>query len=207
MPYVISLLTGKGGAGKSTLAFNLAGAIAEKGKKVILIDADTEKPDAYGMYQQAEDKKPCFDIELADHNNLREQVRVLKNKYEYLIFDTPPNYTVSSLRSCMVSDLAIIIASPSFSDENAVPKSVNIANDAAKPAYILLNKIVRQQKLSQNLLKEMDNSRYEVLETHITDKVAVRECAYFGEYVGTYAQNSKSHLEFKKLSEEIIGIC
>jgi chromosome partitioning protein len=204
--YVISLLTGKGGAGKSTLAFNIAGAIAEKQNKVILVDADNEKPDAYGMYQQAEDNQPLFDIIMANHDDLRGQVKGLKDRYEYIIFDTPPNYTVSSLRSCMVSDLAIIIASPSFSDENAVPKSINIANDAAKPAYVLLNKIVKQQKLSQNLLREMNGSRYKVLNTHITDKVAVRECAYFGEYVGTYATNSSSHIEFKNLSEEIIGI-
>jgi chromosome partitioning protein len=206
MSHVISLITGKGGAGKSTLAFNLSGAIAEKHNKVILVDADNEKPDAYGMYKQAEDNKPKFDIILADHDNLRDQVRDLKTSYDYIIFDTPPNYTVSSLRSCMVSDLAIIVASPSFSDENAVPKSINIAKDAAKPSYVLLNKIVNQQKLSQNLLNEMDNSSYKVFNTHITDKVAIRECAYFGEYVGTYATNSKSHIEFKNLSQEIIKL-
>lgn len=206
MSKVISLITGKGGAGKSTIAFNLSGSLAEKKNKVILVDADNEKPDATGMYHQAESKKPEFDITLANHDNLREQISDLKDKYDYIIFDTPPNYTTSSLRSAMVSDFVIIIAAPSFSDENAVAKSINIANDALKPAYILLNKIFKKQKLSQNLIKETEKSCFNTLKAYITDKVAVRECAYFGEYVGEYAKDSESHMEFKKLANEIIKI-
>lgn len=34
MSKVISLITGKGGAGKSTIAFNLSGALAEKKTKL-----------------------------------------------------------------------------------------------------------------------------------------------------------------------------
>lgn len=206
MSKVISLITGKGGAGKSTIAFNLSGSLAEKNYSVILIDADNEKPDSIGMYHQAESKKPKFDITLANHDNLREQINDLKNNYDFIIFDTPPNYTTSSLRSAMVSDFVLIIAAPSFSDENAVSKSINIANDALKPSYVLLNKIFKQQKLSQNLIKEIKQSSFKVLQTHITDKVAVRECAYFGEYVGEYAKDSESHMEFKRLASEVIKI-
>lgn len=206
MSKVVSLITGKGGAGKSTIAFNLSGSLAEKKYKVILIDADNEKPDATGMYNQDESKSLKFDIALANHDNLREQVSTLKSKYDFIIFDTPPNYTTSALRSAMISDLVLIIAAPSFSDENAVAKSINIAKDALKPAYVLLNKIFKKQKLSQNLIKETKKACFDTLETYITDKVSVRECAYFGEYVGEYAKDSESHIEFKKLASEIIKI-
>ncbi len=39
-PRTISILSGKGGVGKSVVAFNLADAMARQGAKVLLVDAD-----------------------------------------------------------------------------------------------------------------------------------------------------------------------
>ena len=39
-PYVITVTSGKGGVGKSTIALNLAIAMADKGVRVVLLDAD-----------------------------------------------------------------------------------------------------------------------------------------------------------------------
>lgn len=41
MAYVLALTSGKGGVGKSTLAFNLAGAFAARYDPVVLVDEDT----------------------------------------------------------------------------------------------------------------------------------------------------------------------
>ena len=40
-PHVITVTSGKGGAGKSTVALNLAIAFCDLGKRVILLDADS----------------------------------------------------------------------------------------------------------------------------------------------------------------------
>ena len=40
-PYVIAVTSGKGGVGKSTLALNLALVLSEAGRKIMLIDADS----------------------------------------------------------------------------------------------------------------------------------------------------------------------
>lgn len=46
---IISILSGKGGTGKTTTAVNMAVSLAVKNEKVLLLDADVEEPNA-GLY-------------------------------------------------------------------------------------------------------------------------------------------------------------
>jgi MinD superfamily P-loop ATPase len=46
---IITVLSGKGGTGKTTVAVNLALSLAEEGRNVLLVDADVEEPNA-GLY-------------------------------------------------------------------------------------------------------------------------------------------------------------
>lgn len=46
---IISVLSGKGGTGKTTTAVNMAVSLAAKGERVLLLDADVEEPNA-GLY-------------------------------------------------------------------------------------------------------------------------------------------------------------
>jgi cellulose biosynthesis protein BcsQ len=222
---VISLVTGKGGVGKSTLSFNLAGALAELNKKVILIDADNEKPDSLGIYAQSIDdnlidyfqsvianKEPfsnkskgniAFDIVLSKQNDLRNQISDLSNSYDYVIIDTPPNYSASAVKSVVLSDLSLIVAAPSFSDENAVGRTFD-AIDMGKPIFGIMNKIIKAQKLSKRLFNVITDSERPFLNTYISDKVSIKESAYAGLYVGDYEPNAKSHKEFEKLANEIL---
>lgn len=221
---VISLVTGKGGVGKSTLSYNLAGSLAELGKKVILIDADNEKPDSLGIYSQgipdqdmekfniATTNKEVirhkiewdmdFDIVLSKQNDLRNQISDLNLEYDYVIIDTPPNYSAAAVKSVALSNLSIIVAAPSFSDENAVGRTFDTI-DMGTPIIGIMNKIIKSQKLSKRLLSIISESDKPFLHSVVSDKVSIKESAYAGMYVGDYDKESQSHKEFKNLATEI----
>tara|TARA_B110000977_G_scaffold120284_1_gene154874 strand:+ start:363 stop:1049 length:687 start_codon:yes stop_codon:yes gene_type:complete len=221
---VISLVTGKGGVGKSTLSYNLAGSLAELGKKVILIDADNEKPDSLGIYSQGIPEQDIdnfktltsnkdvikhkdtweinFDIVLSKPNELRNQISDLNSEYDYVIIDTPPNYSSASVKSVALSNLSIIVAAPSFSDENAVGRTFDTI-DMGTPIIGIMNKIIKSQKLSKRLINIIDESHRPFLHSKISDKVSIKESAYAGMYVGDYDKDSQSHKEFQQLAIEI----
>ena len=53
---VIAVVSGKGGVGKSTVTASLAAAMAKKGRKVAVLDADITGPSiptAFGVHQRA----------------------------------------------------------------------------------------------------------------------------------------------------------
>lgn len=222
---VVSLVTGKGGVGKSTLSFNLAGALSERGKKVILIDADNEKPDSLGIYAQCIPEEDIsdfenkskeksivktnklwdlnFDIVLSKQDDLRNQINDLSSIYDFVIVDTPPNYSASAVKSVALSDLSLVVAAPSFSDENAVGRTFD-SIDMGKPIVGIMNKIIKSQKLSKRLFEVINESDKPFLKSYISDKVSVKESAYAGLYVGDYEPGSDSHKEFIILSKEIL---
>ena len=74
MAKIICVANRKGGVGKTTLATNLAVALNNKGKS-ILLDAD-EQQSAFKWANQREDIK-C----IAVHSNLLEKLEELDNQY------------------------------------------------------------------------------------------------------------------------------
>ena len=86
---IISLFSNKGGSGKTFLAVNIATALAQKGKKVVLLDLDFEASFDSTRMLSAEAAKSVFEIipllkNIAENKNIDDYIKKLDSGLYYI---------------------------------------------------------------------------------------------------------------------------
>lgn len=110
MAKIIGFIQVKGGAGRSTLATNLAGMIADK-RKVALIDCDMPQGTSasWASIRSAESKAGNLTIATAsNHLEMVEQVARLNDDHDAIVIDSPPRIAEMTRAALILSDLCLI---------------------------------------------------------------------------------------------------
>ena len=201
MAYVISVTQTKGGATKTTSSINILGALLELGKKSLLCDMDKDKPDSI-YWADLGNTLSNYVIPLNDENP-KPKLDNLRNEYEFIIIDTPPNMQAAALKATILSDFVIIPCSVSELDKNALNQAASAAMMANKPFAFLASRTTKNTNSTKDLLDQLaETGSY--FETHITNSVDMIECQKYGQWVGTYKPNCQNHLQYKALAKELI---
>jgi len=208
---VISLVQQKGGAGRSTLATNIAG-ILSKAHDVTLIDCDVPQGTTASWYAiRREDNHPGnLNVLTADsYTSLVNQVHGLTT--DYLILDAPPRVEEITRAILMLSDLLLIPLGASAAEIWATTDLIDTIQDAEKKHKGLITRIVWNRyrgytKSAQELSKAVNTGLpVKSCRTKLGYRVAYSEALGRGLTVAEWG-NMTARQEIVALTAEIVKL-
>ena len=155
MAIIITVSQQKGGAGKTTLAANLAAALAAD-RRVAVLDIDPQRSLAR-WHALRSARKTAAPITFSDVSGWRlgRELDRLRGDHDILIIDSPPQIDTDARLAIRAADLVIVPIQPSPPDLWAAEGTLKLAADEKRHARILLNRAPAGGKLRASVQSEI----------------------------------------------------
>ena len=148
---IISVVCQKGGAGKTTIATNLAVLAEQAGYPTVLLDLD---PQATAAKWGDKRRGSPPDVVAAQAGRL---VRLLEDARKQgagvAIIDTAPSADAAALEAAKAADLVLVPCQPSDFDVGAVGSTVRVAEQiAGKQSWVVMNAVPPTSKITEEAI-------------------------------------------------------
>ena len=207
MPHIIAVLNTKGGAGKSTIATNLARAFQQDGSSVLIVDSDPQGtardwretggdidlPAVFGI------DRPTLDIDLPK----------VAHAFDVILIDGAAKMTKMAVSAIKAADLVLIPVQPSAADLWAVNDLVDMIEtrqqitDGRPRAVFVINRQILGTRLAGGVDDVLASYGLPVLESRTSQRVAYSEAMAAGLTVLDHEPEGKAADEIRSLYNEL----
>lgn len=205
----ISLLSQKGGVGKTTLSIHLCHALSLKGFNPILIDSDPQGSSLdWSLRRQGE---RLFPVVALDRPIIHKELPSLMKSYDFAVIDGAPRLSSLTRSAIMVSDLIVIPVQPSPLDVWAIHEVTelikeipeDILNKNLKTVFLVSRKIVNTA-IARDFLEVLAAYDIPILNSQIAQRVVFTESLASGSTVLEVAPFTQAANEIRQLCKEIL---
>ncbi len=142
---------------------------------------------------------------------LREVLKEVEDKYDFVLIDTPPSLGILTVASLLAGQIALLTIETSFLALHGVGQLLRVIqgleHERQSPLHVfaLATLFDRRTNFAKAVLKDMRNYFQEqLLNTVIHHSTALREASSFGKPITTYARRSKGYEDYLNLAEEVL---
>ena len=206
---IVALLNQKGGVGKTTLALSLAGAWAQQGKRVTLIDADPQGSALDWSQQRAREGWPrLFGVIGLARDTLHREAPELARDADMIVIDGPPRVAALMRSALLASDLVLIPVQPSPFDGWASAEMLALVTEARiyRPELavrFVLNRCGARTVLARETAETLADHDPPVLAATIGQRVAFAATAQTGQLVFELDGDTPAAREIMAVADEI----
>lgn len=220
---IISMSCEKGGAGKTTIATNVAAILAEKGYDVLLLDSDTQPSGSYWATLRELDEEnnlpPLTGLEKT--GLVHKEVLKLKDKYDHIIIDAGGRDSEEMRSSLLIANLWLIPVKVSQFDTwtlskiKQIYKEVSVFNEELRPCFFLndgdTNAKVNEWEELRVILDDLgmfEDENMSLAKAFVSHRKSFRKAAAMGMGVTELPKptdsDKKAAEEMRSLVEEVI---
>ena len=204
---VYSIMSQKGGAGKTTLAINLAVQSKLQGNNSLIIDIDPQASATMWADVRGVNNEPLVTSSFAARLNNVINV-ACENNIKEIFIDTPPHAQRDAQIASEISDIIIIPCRPNLFDLQAIEDTIGLAKIAKKPFILVFNAIHHTSPLA-NDAKEAIQSKYgndiDICPQMIVQRLSYVHASTMGQGVQEYEAKGKAAKEIQNVYSYVCG--
>lgn len=175
----ISLLTQKGGSGKTTLAECLAVAATLNGATCAILDMDPQGTAKSWKARRGDDDPAVIPVTMANLSDELDRVRKAGAKYAFI--DTPARLSDWAMDAARVSDLVIVPSRATVKDLERVEASIKLATVyALRPVFVVLTQVRPRGDRDVQAEEFIKARKFPVCPARIGDRVAYEDSDTIG---------------------------
>ena len=210
MGKIIAVGNLKGGTGKSTIAVNLACRLAEKGRSVVLIDADPQGTAAAWLRHGPPQGLSLISLPLgrAHADAWAARISGKRGGCDRIVIDLPPQTGTCFEAALGIADLLVVPLTLSEVDLHATAQALSVLHRTrgtrgGRPACLLVpSKVDRRTSLGRQARGSLAGLGWQVGPA-LGQRAAHSEAFKAAQWIGAHAPDTAAHREVRMLVDEV----